>query len=403
MSLFLPRPNCLGCAIRAAVLRPTSSNSRSRPIPYPQITYLPPRSNRLIHLKVRKAPISRKREKTRAPLGEILTSADVPPLEFWKSVNQPPISSDLTPEECHRAAKLYVDQAIKNRNRPGWQDTLTIPAHTLHTIATVAALRVPGNFTHVVPDILFALSKRDYLPSVLSRARLGLRQRWLFDEMGKLENMTRQIEQDETAGKKPPSSSSSSSVAAYAADICTLRALFYAAENTTQGDANALRWFRRAYEIGNNNQTRTSTDVDEESKFDPDPDWQWKQSFALGVGAIRARRGELDKAEAAYKIAALELDTAEGYRELARLLERKIQMGKATEDETMGQYSTYLLKAAISGDQEAARMLATREWRRAEEGGLSKWEDKKSRVLADEWRAVGTPPSHSQPTSIQEK
>ncbi|KAI3336585.1 hypothetical protein HD806DRAFT_528185 [Xylariaceae sp. AK1471] len=339
------------------------------------------------------------------------TRADVPPREFWEQHARAPLVADLGADECLQTAQAYADAALKDA--PGWRQRLiaadggegkTLSAYALHYVAVMIAMNSQGNAPHLATHILHTLTGLDYAPSILTLVRMALQRRRLDQPQFEpavegLERMLKRI--GDGSGNK---ASSRRSKIDFAADACTLRALIYAAENTREGDNNALRWFRRAYEIGSALEsdvqtTPTAADqVTQEQKQENEvdagkdseegvegayfnPHWQWKVSFALGVASIRMKRGEIDKARDMYEVASSELNNATGYYEMANALEK---MGKTDTEK----YIESLQKAAVSGSQDAARKMGTREWGRAVEEGLSKWEKRKRQVVAEEWMAI---------------
>jgi hypothetical protein len=338
------------------------------------------------------------------------TRDDVPPRAFWETHAKAPLVKDLSAEECLQTAQAYAEAALKDV--PGWRQRLvalddvgggkTLSTYTLHYVAVMLAMNSGGNAPHLATHILHTLAGLDYVPSILTLARLALQRRALGQPqfelaVEKLERMVKRI--GDGSGNK---ASSKGSDIDFAADACTLRALIHAAENTREGDNNALRWFRRAYEIGSASESSVraipptadevpqeqedKVDASEESEKEVegarfDPHWQWKVSFALGVAAIRMKRGELEKAKAMYEMASTELDNATGCYEMANVLEK---MGKADTEE----YVESLQKAAVSGNQDAARKMGARERSRAAEAGVSKWEKRKRQVVAEEWMAI---------------
>ncbi|KAI0199544.1 hypothetical protein F4808DRAFT_207376 [Astrocystis sublimbata] len=349
------------------------------------------------------------------------TRADVPPLEFWAAHARAPLVTDLSADDCFQTARRYASAALKNATQ--WRehlidttDSFTSPdnqrsiisAYTLHYVAAVIMLNQPGGAaSHMALHILHTLAGLGYTPSILTMVRMALQRRMLHlpqfePAVQGFERILRRI--GDGPGRNGADAKSGSQVD-FAADACTLRALMYAAENTRESDNNALRWFRKAYEIGGSTAPEASTqgppsparrpskqqageaDANEASgrvangeKFSPV--WQWEVSFALGIAAIRLKRGELDKAADMYTFASSELDNAMGYLGLADVLEKT---GKSGTDE---RYVEALNKAAVSGILEAARKLANREWDGAAEGGLSTWEKRKRQVVAEEWMAI---------------
>lgn len=350
------------------------------------------------------------------------TRDDIPPREYWEAHIGPPLVSDLSAEECFRTAHAYADAALKNA--PGWRERLIIvkdiPAHqpsdgrdkgkggdgrslsayTLHYIAVALILNFMGSASHLATHILHTLTGLDYAPSVLTMARMATRQDMSRPEHEPaLEGLERLLKRIDSANGNKSTTTGKDRASHFGADACTLRGLICAAEKTREGDTNALRWFRRAYEIGTASSTPKpdpQASPEENKQLDDgsgtresplkmaeffDPQWQWKGSFALGAATIRLKRGELEKAKAMYALASSEVDHPAGYLGMARVLEK---LGRGDTDE----YVEALETAAVSGNAEAARAMGTRESARAAEAGLSGWEKKKRRVLAEEWMAV---------------
>ncbi|KAI0431491.1 hypothetical protein F5Y09DRAFT_354907 [Xylaria sp. FL1042] len=340
------------------------------------------------------------------------TRADVPPREFWEQqVREPLVAgvADLSADECLQAAQAYTDAALKKT--PDWRDRLIVvserpikssgkdrqlSAYTLHWVAVLMVMdltRAGGQAGHLAMHILYTLSSLGYTPSTLTMVRFALERNLIgspqFEPaIEKLKRIVDRIGDSHRSSK----SAQKSRICDFAADACTLRALIYEKENTPNGDTNALRWFRRAYELGQ----RTSSATDQvpsatdqvPSAADQvptpfNPHWQWKKSFALGAGRIRMKQGDLNRARDMYAIASSELDDAEGYMAMADVLEK---LGEADTEK----YVEYLQKAAISGNLEAVRKMGEREKARATERGLSEWERRKRRVVAKEWMAIAS-------------
>lgn len=366
------------------------------------------------------------------------TRDDIPPREYWEAHIRPPLVSDLSADECLQTAHAYADAALKNA--PGWRERLifmkdvasahqspgerekgkgkgkgkgsrSLSAYTLHYIAVTLILNHMGAASHLATHILHTLTGLDYAPSVLTMTRMAMRQDMSRPEYEPaFEGLGRLLKRIDGATNGNRSTTTTTAATAskdgesdFAADACTLRGLIHAAENTREGDTNALRWFRRAYETSavSSASKLTSPQVpsaENKQKADEagasasasavkmgemfDPQWQWKVSFALTAAGIRLKRGEVEKARALYALASSsEIDSPAGYLGMARVLEK---LGERDTD----QYVESLETAAVSGNVEAARAMGTREWERAVEDGLSGWEKKKRQVLAEEWMAV---------------
>ncbi len=101
--------------------------------------------------------------------------------------------------------------------------------------------------------------------------------------------------------------------------------------------------------------------------------WNWEASCYTGIGKILFRQGKLEEAQEAFRVAAEELDTAEGYFELA-----KLQPHDSLAREK------YLTTAAISGNRYACLSLAELELEKAKESE----EAKSHRRRAGEWLSL---------------
>jgi hypothetical protein len=113
-----------------------------------------------------------------------------------------------------------------------------------------------------------------------------------------------------------------------------------------------------------------------------EPKWPWEAVCHLGRGRVLSTKQDgHEAAEAAFKIAALELDMPEAYLELGKMILRTAGREKEGNE--------YLLKAAVSGNQEACLILAEAELQRSNEEGLSKTQQKHHQRLAAEWSDVG--------------
>ncbi|KAI0115794.1 hypothetical protein GGR51DRAFT_502139 [Nemania sp. FL0031] len=420
---------CVQCTRRLGHLAQSSKSLNNSPIVLRQVT--PPtqrRPRKPTPLLVPRcsystrpgSSVGRRLVPTRDHFTQVrFTLADVPPKEFWAEQATSQGLTDLRVDECLRVVQAYAALAIKNT--PGWRERhitmenidippgqiKTLPAYGLHLVGVILAFMKPTDAAaHMGVHIFHTLACLDYAPSILTLLRSGQLRRVLGEPQFEpalegLERILRRIDDNSSrssSNNNNKKSTKQTSETRFAADACTLRGLIYAAENTKDGDTNALRWFRRAYEINSAAPTTTQTSADksqgsqaadpssageEKESGKPDQHWQWKASFALGVAAIRMKRGELAKARAMYEMASSELDDARGYLGMANLLEK---MGEAGTEK----YTKCLEKAAISGNAEAMRKMGARERERAAEDGLSKWERRKRQVIAEEWMAVGS-------------
>lgn len=122
---------------------------------------------------------------------------------------------------------------------------------------------------------------------------------------------------------------------------------------------------------------------DEECILPPprEPRWEWEVSCMLGQADALRDQGETKQAKQLYRMAALELDNARAFLQLARL------MGGPRDSPTR---RAYLLKAAISGELEACREMGELEKLVAAKHGLSERERTEHNLLSKEWFRLAT-------------
>ncbi|KAI1330323.1 hypothetical protein F5Y16DRAFT_14360 [Xylariaceae sp. FL0255] len=305
---------------------------------------------------------------------------DVPPLAFWQSANP-----DLDPNESMEIARAYARAAVNGEIKPGLANesiNRRFPVEKLHKVATGLMKAGSGSPILLMLHMLHHLQSRGFLPSLLTMINFSFMTKMTLPMEFKepldrfeanLQKVEKEIEDEPRARDLYYN---------YGADLCTLRALMCAREGTAQADREALRWYQRAYKIGTlyhpDPQVAAELTSGHGVTSKTDKFWQLKPRFVLGLADLRLKRGELDKAEELYRVAARDLDLADGYDSLAKILAKK---GKRDTEE----YRQCLLKAAVSGKPDAARELAELESERAKEEGLSAWEKKKRSVFAAEW------------------
>lgn len=106
------------------------------------------------------------------------------------------------------------------------------------------------------------------------------------------------------------------------------------------------------------------------------PRWDWEASCVLGEADILKARGKPKEARELYRVAALELDSARGFLELANLMD-----GPRDGPERR----KYLLKAAVSGQSAAFRELGVVEEMRAQHEGITERESTHRSLVSKEW------------------
>lgn len=107
-----------------------------------------------------------------------------------------------------------------------------------------------------------------------------------------------------------------------------------------------------------------------------EPRWEWEVSCILGQADILRDRGTFGEAEGLYRVAALELDHPRAFFQLAMM------MGGPRDSP---ERSTYLLKAATSGESEACRELGRLEKMAAAGKDLSNKERAERDMISKEW------------------
>ncbi|AEO68883.1 e78fdafe-4033-4a4d-a8f8-5b3655952946 [Thermothielavioides terrestris] len=167
-------------------------------------------------------------------------------------------------------------------------------------------------------------------------------------------------------------------------DALTLQGLLYLRER--QSDAHALRYFDHAIQAARRmsphnpdhpHQHSPPTTHQPAGPSTRPPRWTYEGSCYLERGHILLRQGQTDEATASFRVAALELDLADGYAELAKLL----PPGAPTRE-------TYLLKAAQAGNLEACRLLALDAADKAADPARGRAERAEAATLAREWALV---------------
>ncbi|KAI1174147.1 hypothetical protein F4777DRAFT_554945 [Nemania sp. FL0916] len=354
---------------------------------------------------------------TRDAFNEARFSRDaVPPKEFWLSKSAFQNGLDLpiypAPEELMDSLAAYVEAA--KEDKAGWRRRLivldhvdgsgsgsgpdapssdrkvgsrdgdkrqgkTISAWALHYVA-LAPWFEPMIFSRSLSvHILNSLAGLGYVPSILTLTRQVLakngRKIFEFNPIQPTLEALYALANRIGDGSSKKKTVSENSYGGLAPDICTLRAMLYAAEGTQEGDTTALRWFRRAREMAPE-KSRLEFDKNQ-LPGRPNFCWQWRDEAALGVAAIRMKRGELDKAEAMYKAAA-KYGRTEGWLGLADVLEKT---GRG--DSRL--YYDAIQAAAMSGDKHALRRMGLYEWARVAEEGLSEKEKRARAIVAEEW------------------
>jgi hypothetical protein len=175
-------------------------------------------------------------------------------------------------------------------------------------------------------------------------------------------------------------------------DALTLQGIILTKQGTQSHDKQALDSFRRAETVWETKaRPSAASQANQRASFavqkgagaeylslpEPrEPRWEWEVTWALEQAKILQKQNRTTEARELYGVAALELDNAMGFWNLARLLG-----GPRDSPERR----TYLLKAAISGVQEACRELGELEKMAADREGLSDKERADRKLMSQEW------------------
>lgn len=172
----------------------------------------------------------------------------------------------------------------------------------------------------------------------------------------------------------------------------TLEGILLVKKGTQAHDRLALDSFRRAEKAWEAkakasppSQASDSRSFEIQEGADPDyvslpeprePRWDWEVTWALKQAQMLEKQKRTSEARDLYRLAALELDNPQGFWNLSRLIE-----GPRDSPERR----TYLLKAAISGVQEACRKMGVLEKMAAEREGLADKDRADREMMSKEW------------------
>ncbi|KAK4239866.1 hypothetical protein C8A03DRAFT_32061 [Achaetomium macrosporum] len=300
----------------------------------------------------------------------LFQESDVPALESWEECLSQPEQRPyrcLSAEESHNVALRFASVARRTKESSAWKGALlrdhNIDPRTLYCTAIPLLNIAKGKARHMGLYMLMTASGFGYTPATLSLIRLLLNASdevypRLKAEFGDAAARFIQLLRTE---RSP--------------DVLTLRGLWLLRDG--HGDAYALSYFDEALAAA-----RDIRDDDADRRYTAqqgprEPRWAYEGSCHLKRGLILAKQGRTDEAIASFKVAALELDLADGYAELAKLLPRDTR-----------ERETYLLRAAQGGNFEACRLLALDMAEKAADPRLS-WSDRNDAAgMAREWSQV---------------
>ncbi|KAL1878831.1 hypothetical protein VTK73DRAFT_7484 [Phialemonium thermophilum] len=292
---------------------------------------------------------------------------EVPPLDFWvplQDLEVPP------PEQCDKVYRIYCELATAaTAAHSSWMNRLhkdyDIEASTLYMIGRYLISRYPLPQWKVGMSMLFTASELGHQPSILSVVRLV--DRGLGHDSFLGSNIYRSCLrrfQAIVAREQDP-------------DALTLQGLLL----RRKGDLlKALQYFDLALKKGSplaSSQSSSGTQATTSRRDENVPRpyrWTWEASCHIGRGEILLKQGRREDSEAAFRIAALELDNPVGYLKLALLL-----------PDDSPEKLRYLETAAVSGRKEAFRELGEMELRRARDPTQNGRQAEKHAMWASEW------------------
>ncbi|KAK4151258.1 hypothetical protein C8A00DRAFT_17329 [Chaetomidium leptoderma] len=315
------------------------------------------------HYAMMRSPSLTRRARARAVQGGLLFKpSDTPPVAVWEQFKLHYDLGDLTAQDCHKAAVHYCDLATNDSS--AWRETLErdhgIDSYTLHYTALPLASR--GTASHMGLHMLLTASILGYAPSTLTLMSILVR-----------------LNKKDFLAMKPSFREAEAHfnrlVQAENPDALTLQGLVL-----LHGDrptATALKYFDKAIKVARSIPPKAVSQPEPASQDSPairEPRWSFEGSCHQKRGLILLEHNRTEEAIAAFKIAALELDLADGYAELVKLMPRD-----APERET------YLLKAAQGCNPEACQLLALEMADKASDPGLSMKDRVYAGRMAREW------------------
>ncbi|KAL2164179.1 hypothetical protein VTH06DRAFT_3393 [Thermothelomyces fergusii] len=299
--------------------------------------------------------------------GLLFEHVEPPPLGWWREFQEARGLGGLTPETCLSTFTQYC--LVVTKRGSGWKTALerdhNIDPYTLHYTA-LPLLNRSGPPVTVGMHMLFTASSMNYTPSILTLMGMHVCLRDSRDGKGKMPQSWREVDarfKRLLQTEKNP-------------DAFTLHGLSLLREG--KGDAFALRYFDKAIEA--------ARDLPGGARPGPaergaptvrEPRWTLEASCHRMRGAILLRQNRRQEAVDAFKILALELDHADGYAQLVRLLPLDPE-----------ERETYLLKAAQGGSFEACGLLALHMADKAAGSDLPPGERVVAAGLAREWALI---------------
>ncbi|KAK0623125.1 hypothetical protein B0T14DRAFT_494656 [Immersiella caudata] len=310
----------------------------------------------------------------------IFEPQDAPPMPFWEKLADF-APEDLSIEDLHRIATRYVATALEPSSGSTWKGRLqrdhSIDPYMLHWTATVILNTPPSPLWKLAIHMLQTASDLDYAPSTITVLRVILMMtkggpeasRYRSQFRNTLDKLGRLVQ----AGENP--------------DAITLQGLL----KVRSGNAlKALKDFDAAIDAGRRvgdayapaptkQRSRPGGSGDEDAASNQRaPQWMYEADCHVARGRILNQMGNREAALESFSIAALELDSPDGYLELGK----NLPLGSPRREEC-------LLKAAMSGKTEACPLLLASETAKSREAGEDKALVEEHLRWAAEWALLG--------------
>ncbi|KAK0711495.1 hypothetical protein B0H67DRAFT_292181 [Lasiosphaeris hirsuta] len=306
------------------------------------------------------------------------SKVDVPPMEFWEPLALMEAPEDLTASIFYETAKQYC--AIAQTGESTWKGKLErdygIDSYTLHYTGLLLTHGPPGPTWPLGLNMLMTASSLEYDASAITLVRLLLQTKNGLEKKSYMEIFRPAVAHFNRivkVGDNP--------------DALTLQGLLL---ERKADNHSSLKSFERAIEAGNRSgdtyapaqrKQAPGTGTNESSSSGAlqrrTPKWCWEAACYVGRGRVLLQLGGRAAAEANFRIAARELDTAGACLLLGKLLPPQ-------------EAEEYLMKAAFSASEEACLLLAASEREKAmNHGELSEKEKDNRRRWAAEWFRLG--------------
>jgi tetratricopeptide (TPR) repeat protein len=360
--------------------------------------------------------------RVRAPEGHTATSlfkdVEIPSTTFWTGHIALTGPTNIPAKEYAEVLTTYRELANQSGSGDSWKPYLethmSVPHRTLYyasCIAIFAGGQLPQKGKVALGRLAFhalkTLCDLGYAPAVLTLRRLAMSEPASDDRsiLAFRRDVSRHFMELVKVGRS--------------ADVLTLQGELCVREGR---DAQALEYFRRAIAVGNGNgaevlnklgeehvaqearamakasegkgRQKDGTTLSQQSEapksesttrigVERQPLWAWEALCTLGIGSILRQQGRLAPAVAAFRTAAMELDSREGYQELG------ISLPPGDPEK-----ESHLIKAAVSGSKEACGALAELVKHGVAESGAassgSTWRSRLKSTMLREWSTLAS-------------